>query len=77
MYGMASVSIDQGVIIMGKNGNYIIIIHSIIGGYDGGQKRSEILSYKEGKWTEVGQLGVARYGAAATMIMVNTTMCDG
>ena len=73
---IASVSVNQEVIIMGKDSNDIIIIHSIIGGFDGGQKRSEILLYKEGKWNQVGQLGIARYGAAATMILVNTTMCD-
>ena len=75
MYGMASVSIDQGVIILGKNSDYIIIIHSIIGG-DGGQFRSEILSYSGGNWTEVGRLGIARRLAAATKIIVNTTLCN-
>jgi hypothetical protein len=73
---MASVSIDQGVIIMGKTGDYIIIIHSIIGGWDGGQVRSEILSYKGVNWTEVGQLGFARVSAAATAIKVDPTVCD-
>ena len=75
MDGMASVSLDQEVIMIGKNSNYIIIIDSITGGYDG-QARSEILSYSGGSWTEVGQLGRARYWPGATKILVNTTVCD-
>ena len=73
---MASVSIDQGVIILGKNTTYIIIIHSIIGGWDdGGQLRSEILSFNGVEWTEVGQLGIGRYFFAATTILVDHTVC--
>ena len=75
MYGMASVSLDQEMIILGKNDNYIIIIHSIIGGYDGVQARSEILSYSGVDWTEVGQLKSARASAAATTILVDPTIC--
>ena len=89
MRGMASVSLDQEVIILGKNGDYIIIIHSIIGGlgantsyesiigrYGDGGLRSEILAFKGAEWSEIGQMGVGRYGAAATILMVNTTICD-
>jgi hypothetical protein len=72
---MASVSLDQEVMFIGKNANIIIIIHSIAGGY-GGQRRPEVWSYSGGNWTEVGQLGNARHYAAATKIMVNTTVCD-
>ena len=75
--GIASVSLDQEVIFIGKNSYYIIIIHSIAGGYEGpGQFRSEILSYSGGSWTEVGQLGNTRGGAGATKILVNTTVCN-
>ena len=70
---MASVSFDWGVILIGKNGTYISIILSIIGGYGGGQIRSEILSYNGDSWFAVGQLGNARYYTAATRIMLNTT----
>jgi hypothetical protein len=81
MADMASVSIDQGVIILGKTGNYIIIIYSIIGGWEHeggweGKYRSEILSYKGGNWSEIGQLGIARYYSAATPIKVDPTICD-
>ena len=73
---MASVSLDWEVIMIGKNGTYIISIHCIIGGYGHGKKRSEILSYSGGNWTEVGQLGIARNQAAATKIMVDTNVCN-
>jgi hypothetical protein len=77
MVGMAFVSIDLGVIILGKNSNYIIIIHSIIGGWDdASQGRSEILSFNGVEWTEVGQLGITRGYAAATAILVDHTICD-
>ena len=79
MAGMASVSLDQEMIILGKNTHYIIIIHSIIGGWGDDssyQERSEILSYKGGNWTEVGQLGISRMFFAATLIKVDPTLCD-
>jgi hypothetical protein len=72
---MASVSLDQEVIILGKNGNYIIIIHSIIGGRDRNQIRSEILSFNGVEWTELGQLGIPRAYFAATTILVDHTVC--
>jgi hypothetical protein len=75
MYNMAYVSLDQEVMFIGKNATIIIIIiHSIAGGEDG-QARPEVLSFSGGNWTEVGRLGNARYRAAATKIMVNTTVC--
>jgi hypothetical protein len=74
---MASVSLDQEVIFIGKNAIIIIIIHSIAGGNDGDQRRRpEILSYSGRNWREVGPLGNARSAAAATKIMVNTTLCN-
>ena len=76
MWGMASVSLDQEVIFIGKNDNIIFIIHSNAGGHGGGQQRREILSYKGGSWAEVGLLGKARSRAAATKIMVNSTVCN-
>jgi hypothetical protein len=76
MYAMASVSLDQEVMFIGKNANIIIIIHSLAGGSDGRLSRPEVLSFNGGNWREVGQLGNARYYAAATKIMVNTTVCD-
>ena len=78
MDGMASVSLDQEVIFIGKNSTCILIIDSISGGWGWGdnQVRSEILSYNGGSWTEVGKLGIARYGAGATKILVNTTLCN-
>ena len=72
MDGIASVSFDQEVMFFSKNANTIIIIHSLAGGYDGLQQRREILSKKGGKWTEEGQLVIARDAAAATKILVNT-----
>ena len=60
MWCMASVSLDQEVIFIGKNDNIIFIIHSNAGGHGGGQQRREILSYKGGSWAEVGLLGKAR-----------------
>ena len=76
MYSMASVSLDQEVMFIGKIGNIIIIIQTIAGGHDGGLDRREILSYSGVNWTEVGQLGIARFSAAATTILMNTTVCD-
>ena len=73
---MASVSLDHEVMFIGKNINIIIILHSNAGGRDVGQYRREILSYKEGKWTEVGLLVIGRSDSAATKILVNTTVCD-
>ena len=75
MKGLASVSLDQAVLMIGKNSNYIIIIDSIAGGNDGHHLRSEIMSFSGGSWTEIGQLGNTRGGAAATKILVNTTVC--
>jgi hypothetical protein len=76
MNGMASVSFDQEILFIGKNANIIIIIiHSIAGGWDGGQHRPEILSFKVGKWTELGQLDIGRFESSATKIMVNSTVC--
>ena len=72
---MASVSMDQAVIILGKNSNIDIIIHSIIGGWDWDQYRSEILSYNGEKWTQLGQLGSARDSSAATKIPVDPAVC--
>ena len=72
---MASVSMDQAVIILGKNIN-IIIIHSIIGGWDeGDQDRSEVLSYNGVEWTQLGQMGSARSFSAATKILVDPAVC--
>jgi hypothetical protein len=76
MKGLASVSLDQEVIMIGKNSNYIIIIDSIAGGWHGTQDRSEVLSFSGGSWTQVGQLGIARSLAGATKILVTTTVCD-
>jgi hypothetical protein len=76
MWGMASVSLDQEVIFIGKTDNIVFIIQRIAGGHGGGQQRREILSYKGGNWTEVGRLGKARSRAAATKIMVNSTVCN-
>ena len=77
MYGMAHVSLDQEVMMIGKNSNYTLTIDSIAGGEDdGGQERREILSYSGGSWTAVGQLENARSSAAATKILVNTTVCN-
>ena len=65
---MHYVGLDHEVLMIGKNSNYIIIIDSISGGWDGRQDRSEILSYSGGSWTKVGKLGIARCSAAATKI---------
>jgi len=62
MSDMASVSLDHEVMFFG--------------GYDRRQRRSEILTYRGGEWTEVGQLVIGRSQFAATKILVNTTVCD-
>jgi N-acetylneuraminic acid mutarotase len=77
VYGKASVSFDNEVILIGNKGNIIIIIlHSLAGSREAGGRRREILAYREGSWTEVGLLGIARSFAGATNIMVNTTFCN-
>ena len=69
MYNMASVSLEQEVLLIGKNSNYIIIIDSIAG-------RFGIFSYSGGSWIKVGQLENARNSASATRILVNTNLCN-
>lgn len=62
MYGMASVSIEQGVIILGGQDNAKAV-------------STEILAYKGETWKPFGNLKTARTLAAATKI-ISSTVCD-
>ena len=72
---MASTSLDNAVVMIGRCILIPFYLLSILsGGWDGGRDRPEIMFYN-GNWTEAGLLQNARDGAAATKIY-NTGLLD-